>query len=737
MNPTDTSISPVSTIPDRNGMYRQTAFSHRFDDSRTSHATQPSPTSHDSEGGNAENHDEDPDEVPDAHEDQDEGDPDDQDGDHDFDGVEGTPPMNDDDRTLVSRPHTSGHVPHREQTPHPAHGNRPRYPRSGSVHQLRFTPSSFDTFSQNDVRVSPSEESPRFRNEDFQTRIRKEFEHYPIEHISIVADLLEYCDGREIPTVQSAERTMFQILEQTPPIPALPANSLTSGETHTTQEHGRMTIDKLTTGLKDISLHKEIVYRMVVHDFPIEAFQAKVAAIHKEHMRRIQSVTRIPEPNEAEITHEIRQKYASRVREARRRIDDLYDSFAEQTENELNATASLTRAEKRDMRVAILNSYEMDPTMRRYQRSLENLEHDIQDDITHTFTLRLQQYRNTVKSADALSEASQLKVIKTNMIVLDQVLHLCRTLINHIARITSEYLQNAKLAALHNVINGAVILPLTRRQVTQPLRQSDLPGIYKNLIEKFYEPTIKDFVSALEHILKYKNHTGSFTNSIVKFEEISATWAKIMMWEKFMTPDAFFTINCILSWPDDSDRHKLFKKLLNAMEDPDTLEKIKQSTTHTLGPLFQTVKDASKLVDKAQSTSRFGANNNNNTRKPNKPNASPERNHANHVAYAVQTINPKEKNQTDLVRRPAQLFANQNGTNKPYTATFGLCGLCHPNKHMDDTKPPHEPKCSTDLCTRCGLYGHQQSHCVQAESGFKTAIQARNPPRPSNDYTKK
>jgi hypothetical protein len=55
-----------------------------------------------------------------------------------------------------------------------------------------------------------------------------------------------------------------------------------------------------------------------------------------------------------------------------------------------------------------------------------------------------------------------------------------------------------------------------------------------------------------------------------------------------------------------------------------------------------------------------------------------------------------------------------------------MCTRCHPFQNVKNSPgSPHNPNCSTSLCTKCELYGHDQSTCLQTTSGYRSNLPAK------------
>jgi hypothetical protein len=273
------------------------------------------------------------------------------------------------------------------------------------------------------------------------------------------------------------------------------------------------------------------------------------------------------------------------------------------------------------------------------------------------------------------------------------------------------------------------------------------------MIDNFMTSTINDFSKSLSVILNYKNNSKSLKGGVAFAEEMRDDWDKRKMW-KFMTPDLFFSLIAILSWPVDNERQKLIQKILVALDDPVTAAAVENSTTAVAGPIMTLLKDAARLDEISRTTSRFQQSNHNNNKGSQQDNNNRNRYRTQHqqpgtvaahsaeaatvvndnnvLAFSVEDQIQHNSGFNEAVPRSQNCWiCTKNGSKLPYTAHLSQCSFCFPQKDTKQ-KSTHSPPCLSTRCSKCDLIGHATTECLQTPTGYRSNINAANKKNNSN-----
>jgi hypothetical protein len=401
----------------------------------------------------------------------------------------------------------------------------------------------------------------------------------------------------------------------------------------------------------------------------------------------------------------------------------------------------------------------------------QKLELDIQEKASkklHAYRLRQNQYHNMTDLAER-KQSAQFQS-KAAMSYLTHFEFAIQVISNLVRKYFSDHA--TLLSGVMGRLNHSVTLPYSKRTVTQPLTNADVPAFYYNMKSGYLRATIRDFLDRLLKVIQYENTTNNFEDGILFAERERDEWHQDGLWEAFMNPEVFFSLIPIMGWKKHADRQKYIQRLLTKLDQIDARE-ITESTTGEIGPLFMEVKEIGRLAREAENLAQFTSARNNGQHNDNtKSNSNGNKYHQKHnnsskhsvkfhnakiesnpssVAYAASTSStgstyaaPAPTTATNnttqnVIKLPAQpsfdhgVSAEQNvhlitsnGRKLQYTATRGMCTRCHPFQNVKNSPgSPHNPNCSTSLCTKCELYGHDQSTCLQTTSGYRSNLPAK------------
>jgi hypothetical protein len=265
-----------------------------------------------------------------------------------------------------------------------------------------------------------------------------------------------------------------------------------------------------------------------------------------------------------------------------------------------------------------------------------------------------------------------------------------------------------------------VTLRATGESIANPLDNSNLAGLYEILKTEYAEATLVRFNSDLQLTMKLgitlEDMTKNPMKAVQKSDEMLATWQSMDYWN-YMTPDIFFTNILLNSLPTSAFQRECVTEVSKYLEAKNTFGDYREDssvvTTSVAAKGFPVYNFLRQYIKRCENSGNHGkqaiSNTGNFRRQP-----YPLRN--GNVETAAAALSGMEYT-TEIGReKQATCKDTQSGKDYVYTATKEPCAKC--NARGANPAEKHFPRCYTDTCLRCGLYGHKQHNCVQAQSTF-------------------
>lgn len=496
------------------------------------------------------------------------------------------------------------------------------------------------------------------------------------------------------------------------------------------------------TATKRASLIDDVIYRIVVTDFatklvrqPFKNAFACVIAFLEDYKRRLETSKVELSAIRQRFQEDLNRKFAQICQDAANRERQLLTELVHHMQN---STMSEARVNERYTTISNQKRQYLDDEQAR-------LETEFEERVTQEFheaprknAIEIQMINRRIQHVQF-----QAKVVSAYLTHFDSVLQTFSTIVR---KFFTDY--GSLLAGVIGRLNQSVVHPISRRNISQPLSNADIPGFYHNLKSVFLVPTIRDFLERLVKVIHYENKTDNFEEGIGFAERERDEWAHDELWQKFMNPEVFFSLIPIMGWKRNADRQKWMQRLLTKIEQLDA-DELTNSTTAVVGPLFMEVKEIGRINRESSTIAQFndkrngndqnakGPNNGNSNKFQNKKNGNKNsvtfqnvkvESNPSSVAYAAASEPagsttyrlielPAKPMFSDKVPRNQNIWVTKDGKEHSYVALPSECPVCYPTTNSANSKELHLPKCTKNTCGKCKLQGHMSFQCLQIVAG--------------------
>eukprot|EP01031_Cornospumella_fuschlensis_P025283 gene25283-30531_t len=407
-------------------------------------------------------------------------------------------------------------------------------------------------------------------------------------------------------------------------------------------------------------------------------------------------------------------------------------------------TSPMTASVKKSARELLQTMlFEVSQALNVVEEKLMRLMSDIKFETNERFTIALQRYqeeRNT-----AYEQKSRKRFDDRRLHQLESIISLGEFYEYALQHITDNITKNLSAYPLIVAkLNQQAKVEYDVVPINAPFATGNLAGIYALLLKHFSSPTIVSFFKDFKTALLLKP-SGSIQHAISVVDDLAATWDRLHYWN-FMTKDIFYTMQLLNALPDtpgDSVRVSTTQHILEHMATlpTDDAKADGGDDAGDLLPIYNHLKEYLHVVVTSNGIKADkpagGGNNNPATYYRNRGQPPQPVQHAHAATTDTSPTTPRvltpeglpikgtlitvQPQFTDQVFRSRFYLATSRG-NVAYHATISTCPRCF---GRDKRAQPHVPMCTSVVCKKCALVGHEEALCCQIKpQGHKSALQA-------------
>lgn len=566
-------------------------------------------------------------------------------------------------------------------------------------------------------------------------------------HYDTFISLVTYSDGKTTALIRQTATNVIAVLQTKVIIPQL-NQSLSSPVQE--KSCGKQIADNIKTALITGSLFDQVALTIIEQDFPLDTalmfFHDFVVKMNKQSESTLEQLTpKSKLPAHGSISFEdcvriIRINEQSRVSELVNAINIATQKFSQKVDEDYGRRHP-TSGSNDYMRMAAVADLttkfsSTDPEVSRLRKEFDQIEIDIQRRALieyNALQVAFQEY--SLYEQHVHSHNDLVKHYNQRLESFEQTIQSLKLVIQTILGKVIDGLNRQFYSSIQKSLNGEVKIAATGALIKYPFNEQSLPGIYAALLERFYQPSLVDFLQALQELIKFRMSSSDLDKGISEMETVLNSFHKMGFWGKFMTEDNLFTLLLIQGINQEKIKIDSMEYILNIVSrGEDKSHYAGGSDQHVLFShlkSFLLTKNASEGILNRNKDS--GKTNNNgggyhgkqqarNGRRNEYQSTVVEANAA--VVPASNTTAMKVVQKTEafpyLVNVQHGHFISDGPALKRYTATPHPCAGCTQNNNGKGTSEAHEPKCLNIRCQRCDLFGHAVGDCHQKEpNGFR------------------
>jgi hypothetical protein len=181
-----------------------------------------------------------------------------------------------------------------------------------------------------------------------------------------------------------------------------------------------------------------------------------------------------------------------------------------------------------------------------FNENIENLITKINREFEKKYYADLRLYYDKTKKLNtAAVDLYDLDVQLSQEVVFEMLIGNFQSFSLQIVTKVNEFVKSNPTVA--NVLKEMVIIQATNEEIFNPLANSNLPGVFQILHDRYHKRSFVNFTTSLIHATSWtlsdEDTKLNPSKGVAQIEEIINTWESTNLWDQ-MTPDLFFT--CLL-----------------------------------------------------------------------------------------------------------------------------------------------------------------------------------------------
>jgi hypothetical protein len=404
-----------------------------------------------------------------------------------------------------------------------------------------------------------------------------------------------------------------------------------------------------------------------------------------------------------------------------------------------------------------------------FNENIENLMTKINREFEKKYYADLRLYYDKTKKLNTVAvDLYDLDVQLSQEVVFEMLIGNFQSFSLQIVTKVNEFVKSNPTVA--NVLKEMVIIQATNEEIFNPLANSNLPGVFQILHDRYHKRSFVNFTTSLIHATSWtlsdEDTKLNPSKGVAQIEEIINTWESTNLWDQ-MTPDLFFTclllkglsslqpikreaineaVKFIRMYNEDEERSirnfgttrslngshvskPIFKHISDFIRREEENRKmghdfIAAGTTQQSSKTQQQVpKNAVNSTTNSNSVSNQWSNKNNSFVKTNTERAASAKESTPMSSADQKVLSPsdnRKKFESEIKKSANYSIQTGKGNIFPYVAVKKLsqiCNKCYPeNGPRQECNLSFKGLCYQTQCKTCNYYGHTTVNCMQSKT---------------------